>query len=270
MTVAFSKSTMSATNLAIGFDENIVAENIDLTVETGEILVVAGPNGVGKSTLSKTLAKLITPIKGEVQIDGVDIAKFSSQSFARKVAYVSQIQDGTTKLTVEQLVTLGRSPHQKWWQWESSVADQNIVKTILDSTALTGLKDRPAENLSGGERQRVYIAMAMAQQPSFLILDEPTAFLDFKHQLELTDLLKRLSTQGIGIIMILHDLNLTRRIASKVLLMQKNENAPGTVKALGAIDEVLTADVLREVFDVAFATAKDAASGREFMFFDSL
>jgi iron complex transport system ATP-binding protein len=264
------KTILSTENLAIGFASGVVAKDIDLVVEAGEILVIAGPNGVGKSTLSKTIARLIEPLAGAVKIDGVSIKQLGTQEFARKVAYVSQIPDAITQLTVAQLVTLGRNPHQKWWQWQGSEKDQQIVETVLASTALSDLKDKLVDNLSGGERQRVYVAVALAQQPNFLILDEPTAFLDFKHQLELIDLLKSLSAQGIGIIMVLHDLNLTRRLASKVLLMQKNENAPGTIKALGATDKVLSANLLQEVFNVAFGSVTDATSGRDFIFFDPL
>jgi len=270
MTAPVPKPILSTNKLAIGFASRMVAKDIDLAVEAGEILVIAGPNGVGKSTLSKTIARLIEPLAGEVKIDGVNIKQLGTQEFARKIAYVSQIPDAITPLTVEQLVTLGRNPHQKWWQWQGSENDLRIVEAVLAATALSELKDKSVENLSGGERQRVYVAMALAQQPSFLILDEPTAFLDFKHQLELVELLKSLSAQGIGIIMVLHDLNLTRRLASKVLLMQKNENAPGTVKALGATDKVLSTNILQEVFNVAIGSATDATSGREFIFFDPL
>ncbi|MDR3613885.1 MAG: ABC transporter ATP-binding protein [Candidatus Obscuribacterales bacterium] len=270
MTALIQKTMLSTHDLAIGFASGIVANDISLSVEAGEILVIAGPNGVGKSTLSKTIARLIEPLAGEVKIDGINIKQLSTQAFAQKVAYVSQIPDATSTLTVTQLVMLGRNPHQKWWQWQGSENDQRIVDSILTSTALSDLKDKSMDHLSGGERQRVYLAVALAQQPSFLILDEPTAFLDFKHQLELIDLLKRLSAQGIGIIMVLHDLNLTKRLASKVLLMQKNENAPGTIKALGAPDKVLSTNILQEVFNVTISSATDATSGREFIFFDSL
>ena len=263
-------SILSTHNLSIGFTTGIVAKDINFTVEAGEILVIAGPNGVGKSTLSKTIARLIEPLAGEIKIDSINIKQLRTQEFARKIAYVSQIPDAITPLTVSQLVTLGRNPHQKWWQWQGTKNDQRIVETVLESTALAELKNKSVDNLSGGERQRVYVAMALAQQPTFLILDEPTAFLDFKHQLELIDLLRNLSAQGIGIIMVLHDLNLTRRLASKVLLLQKNANAPGTVKALGATDKVLSASILQEVFDVTIGSATDATSGREFIFFDPL
>jgi iron complex transport system ATP-binding protein len=264
------KAVLSTHDLAIGFTSNVVAEGISLSVETGEILVIAGPNGVGKSTLSKTLARLLTPLAGEIKIDDINIKQMGTQELAQKIAYVSQIPDAITPLTVAQLVTLGRNPHQKWWQWQASENDRNVVETVLASTSLTQLQNKSVDILSGGERQRVYVAMALAQQPNFLILDEPTAFLDFKHQLELIELLKNLSSQGIGIIMVLHDLNLTKRLASKVLLMHKNENAPGTVKALGAVDKVLSANILQEVFNVTIGSATDATSGREFIFFDPL
>jgi iron complex transport system ATP-binding protein len=264
------KVVLSTHDLAIGFTLDVVAKGISLSVETGEILVIAGPNGVGKSTLSKTLARLLDPIAGEVKIDGINIKEISTQGFAQKIAYVSQIPDAITPLTVTQLVTLGRNPHQRWWQWQASENDKTVVEAVLNSTSLSKLRNKSVDNLSGGERQRVYVAMALAQQPNFLILDEPTAFLDFKHQLELIELLKSLSAQGIGIIMVLHDLNLTRRLASKVLLMQKNENAPGTIKALGAVDKVLSANILQEVFNVTIGSATDATSGREFIFFDPL
>lgn len=252
---------LKAINLSVGWDKFVVAQVDELTVNAGEIVVLAGPNGAGKSTAVKTIARHILPLGGTVTIDGADLFAIPQREFARQVAYVPQLIEAPKTMLVEDLVLLGRNPHQKWWSWEVSSTDKDAVEQALKETETLDLRGRAVTGLSGGERQRAVIAMALAQQTPFLILDEPTAHLDFKHQLQLLQLLTRLKSQGLGVLMVLHDLNLISRIADRLVLLQKPANQPSNVAATGTPAQVLTADVLKQVYEVSVAITRDASTG---------
>jgi iron complex transport system ATP-binding protein len=244
------RRSFSAEALSVGWTEKTVAQNIDLTVSSGEILVIAGPNGAGKSTILKTLVNQIAPLAGTIKLNGADTSAITPRQFASEIAYVPQSLELGQDLTVEELVSLGRNPHQQWWSWRASAEDRRQVEDALKKTETEALKDRYISRLSGGEKQRAMIAMALAQQPVFMMLDEPTAHLDFRHQLELIDLLLNLAQQNIGIIVVLHDLNLIARLADRVLLLEKLDGSPSVIAASGATTDVLTAENLRRVYKV--------------------
>lgn len=251
------------TNLTVGWQSRIIAKVPSLTVAPGSIIVVAGPNGAGKSTLVKTLARQIAPLSGKISIDNADITTFSAAAFARKVAYVPQMMSMLQDLTVAELVQLGRNPHQSWWSWKASDSDAEAVSSALERTGMTKLRTHFLSSLSGGERQRAAIAMALAQRASFILLDEPTAHLDFKHQLELTDLIKSLSAQSIGLLLVLHDLNLMSRIADQILFLKKGAAEFSTPTAYGDAADVLKTEILRDVYDVEVSVFTDLISGQQ-------
>lgn len=252
---------LRAENLHVGWGKHAVAVLSELKVQPGEIVVLAGPNGVGKSTAVKTLARQVPPLSGRATIDGADVATMSSREFARLIAYVPQIIEPPRAMLVEEMVSLGRYPHQTWWSWESSPADKAAVESAMEATETSHLRERPVSLLSGGERQRVAIAIALAQQTPFVLLDEPTAHLDFKHQMQLLQLLSKLREDGLGMLVVLHDLNLISRIADRVVLLEKPSEAPSRIAASGTAHEVLTEEILRRVYEVTVAIHRDAQTG---------
>jgi iron complex transport system ATP-binding protein len=242
--------TLQATQLSVGWPGKVVAAELNVLVEAGQVLVIAGPNGVGKSTVLKTLAKQLQPITGSITLNGVDVHKMQARDFASKVSYVPQSLELMQDLTVRELVSLGRNPHQQWWSWSASENDRTAIQGALEKTETAEFKDKYLSQLSGGEKQRALIAMALAQEPQFMLLDEPTAHLDFRHQLELVALLKELAGQKIGICLVVHDLNLMASVADRVLLLRKNSGSPSTIAASGSTIEVLHPEILKQVYDV--------------------
>src|SRR5262249_38404554 len=189
------------------------------------------------------------------------IWQMDGRQFAQRVAYVPQSLEPAQDLTVKELVMLGRNPHQNWWSWSASAQDLKFVSEALEKTETSHLRDKYLSTLSGGERQRAAIATALAQQPHFMVLDEPTAHLDFKHQLELADLMKELRSQGLGVVLVLHDLNLMARLADHILLLNKVDGEPGTFIACGSPQAVLEPATLRSVYDVEVSIVMDPATG---------
>jgi iron complex transport system ATP-binding protein len=261
---------LTAENLSVGFDKQVVAKEIGLVLHPGEVVAIAGPNGVGKSTLVKTLARQIRPLSGRVKLGNIDIWQMPPSEFASKVAYVGQVADANVQLTVAEVVALGRNPHQNWWQWGESERDRQSIEHALDVTGLAKFKDKYVTNLSGGERQRAAIATALAQEPIFMILDEPTSFLDFRHQLELIELLQNLRNKKLSIVLVLHDLNLMKQLADRVLLLQSPDVGPSVVAGLGAAEKILDAELLKQVFGVSVHTAVEAETGKDVIFYEKI
>ncbi|AKG22559.1 ABC transporter ATP-binding protein [Calothrix sp. 336/3] len=235
-----------AQNLTGGYTNKQVVKEINLTLETGEWLSLVGANGSGKSTLLKLISRLLKPQQGTVLLDGKAIHSQPAAIVAQKLALLPQQQTIPSGLTVKQLVALGRTPHQPWWQWELDAEDRQQVDTALQLTQMQKFRDRPVEELSGGERQRAFLALALAQNPQVLLLDEPTTYLDIRYQLELLELLKNLNhRQNLTILTVLHDVNLAARYSSRIALLNQ-----GRIFALGKPDYVLTPPNLREVLGV--------------------
>jgi len=249
--------------MACGFGNRVVVEGVDIVLAPGEIVVVLGPNGVGKSTLVKSLARQLKPMRGKATLGGTDVWELSAMQFAAQVAYVSQNIEPGQDLTVQEIVMLGRNPHQSWWQWYGSAEDKQAVDAALDATELKELRSKYLSQLSGGERQRAMIATALAQQPAFMLLDEPMAHLDLRHQLEVVVLLQRLrDTKRIGSLLVLHDLNLAARAADRVVLIKAESHAPSRIAASGRPAEVLVREHLRSVFGVEVSVITDNANGQ--------
>lgn len=232
-------------DLSIAYDDHLVVDSLNLSIREGEITSIIGPNGCGKSTVLKTIGRIIKKQKGMVYLDGEDIAKISTREIAKKMAILPQTPTAPSGLTVKELVSYGRYPHQKGFG-KLTTEDKEIVEWAITVTKLNEFQHREIDSLSGGQRQRVWIAMALAQQTDLILLDEPTTYLDMAHQLEVLELLKELNnTQECTIVMVLHDLNLASRFSDMIVAVNG-----GTIKASGSPKEVITKENLKEVFQI--------------------
>lgn len=233
-------------DLTGGYGEITIARNITLSLHPGEWLSLIGANGSGKSTVLKLISRILTPQQGIVLLDGKAIHTQPAAIIAQKLAILPQQQTVPEGLTVRQLVGLGRAPHQAWWQWELSQEDAEKVEVAIGQTALGKFRDRPVEQLSGGERQRAFLALALAQNPQVLLLDEPTTYLDICYQLQLLELLNQLNlSQKLTIITVLHEINLAARYSSRIAMLNKGE-----LFCMGTPAQVLTSDNLARTFGV--------------------
>lgn len=240
-----SAPRLAARGLTAGYPGRRVIEDLDLEIAPGRITMIIGANACGKSTLLSVLARVNAPLGGRVELDGVDIATIARRRFAQNVGLLPQHPSAPDGLTVAELVSRGRHPHRGVFQrW--SAGDTARVDDAMAKTGVAGLADRPVGDLSGGQRQRVWIAMALAQEPRILLLDEPTTFLDLSHQIEVLDLLRTLNrTDGTTIVVVLHELNLAARYADDLVVMSH-----GRIVAHGRPADVLTRDVVAQAFEL--------------------
>jgi iron complex transport system ATP-binding protein len=248
--------TLEAKNLALSYDGQPVIHELGLSIPHGKTTVIVGANACGKSTLLRGIARLMRPAAGVVELDGRDIRSLPTKEVAQVVGILPQSPNAPEGITVSDLVGRGRYPHQGWFrQW--SAEDDRIVRDALVVTSTLELADRRVEQLSGGQRQRVWIAMALAQDPDILLLDEPTTFLDVAHQLEVLDLLLQLNRErGTTVAMVLHDLNLAARYADNLVLM-----AHGGVIASGLPAEVITQQLVKTAFGLDARIVSDPVAG---------
>lgn len=229
-----------------GYGQRTVVEAISLALQPGEWLSLLGANGSGKSTLLRLLSRVLLPQRGAVLLSGREIHTLPPAAVARRLALLPQQQIVPAGITVYQLVSLGRSPHQSWWQWEPSAADRQQIEQAMQWTEIAAYRHHPVADLSGGERQRAFLALALAQNPQVLLLDEPTTYLDIHYQLQLLALLKRLNQQqSLSIITVLHDINLAARYSDRLALLRQ-----GRLWAIGPVRAVLTPQNLLETFSV--------------------
>jgi iron complex transport system ATP-binding protein len=233
---------LQARGLTTGYGGRPIITDLDIPVPDGSFTVIIGPNGCGKSTLLRSLARLIKPAGGAVLLDGADIAHTRAKLLARQIGLLPQTSTAPEGITVIDLVSRGRHPHQsalKRW----SEADEKAVQDALALTRLTELTTRVVDELSGGQRQRVWIAMALAQQTPLLLLDEPTTYLDISHQIDVLDLCTSLQRAG--------------RYATHLIVMQD-----GRLVARGHPADVVTAELIRQVFGVGVRVIADPETGR--------
>ncbi|WP_366180649.1 ABC transporter ATP-binding protein [Actinomyces timonensis] len=242
--------------LRSGYGGRIVVDGVDVAIPVGRISVIVGANACGKSTLLKTMARVLAPVDGQVLLDGEEIRSLPTRRLARRLGLLPQQPIAPEGIAVADLVGRGRSPHQGLFR-ATSAADQRIVEASLLATRTEALADRSIDELSGGQRQRVWIAMALAQRTDVLLLDEPTTFLDLAHQVEVLDLLTDLNRErGTTIVMVLHDINLAARYADHIIAMRQ-----GRVVASGAPSEIVSSELVREVFDLEADVIPDPVSG---------
>ena len=242
--------------LSLSYGDQLIIDQLNLHIPKGKITILVGSNGCGKSTLLKSLCRLLRPGKGAVVLDGQDIFKMSTRAVARKLAVLPQGPTAPEGLTVSQLVRQGRYPHQNFMgQWTR--LDEEMVQKAMEDTNVISIADRTVDSLSGGQRQRAWIAMTLAQGTEYLLLDEPTTYLDLAHQIEVLDLLYDLNArEGRTIVMVLHDLNLSCRYGHHMVALSNRR-----VYAEGAPEEVMTAETVRKVFHLECEISKDPLFG---------
>lgn len=234
--------------LNFAYNGNLVLKNINHQFESGKLISIVGPNGSGKSTILKCLDRIIIPNNGQIHLDNKNILDFKSEALARKLAYVPQSEGGTFPATVFDTVLMGRKPHI---QWSPQQKDLEITAKVIETLDLSKISLQSINKLSGGQRQRVFIARALAQEPEVLLLDEPTANLDLKHQLEVLRVLKELSQQGITVIIAIHDLNLALQFSDKFVLLKDGE-----IFAEGG-KEIISNKNIEKLYDIKVKILKD-------------
>ncbi len=246
---------LRALDLTLGYGTRTVAEHLDLDVPHGAFTAVVGPNACGKSTLLRALVRLQPARTGTVELDGRPLRSWKSRQLARELGFLPQSALSPEGIGVEALVRRGRYAHASaFGAW--TPADQAAVESAMAAAGVAELAGRGLHELSGGQRQRVWIAMVLAQETDYLLLDEPTTFLDIAHQYELLRLLRSLVDQGRTVVAVLHDLNQACRFADHVVAMRE-----GRVVASGAPAEVVTADLVRSVFAMESVVVPDPVTG---------
>jgi iron complex transport system ATP-binding protein len=250
----------SVKGVVCGYGPKVVLDGIDLSVARGEFLGVIGPNGSGKTTLLRAMTRALASRQGEILLDGKNIWRVPLKDFARRVAVVSQTVPAVP-MTVEEFVLLGRIPHYRDLQFFETGKDAEAAERSMRVTGVEELRGRWMDQLSGGERQLVAIARALAQEPEWLFLDEPTAHLDIAHQVRILDLLLELNqNSNLTLIMVLHDLNLAGEYCRRLLLMQK-----GRIQKMGSAEEVLDRGIIEDVYGTPVAVGKNPLSSRPFV-----
>ncbi len=243
-------------NVSVGYNGFPVLRELNLRVVPGEMLGVIGPNASGKSTLVRAISGVLKPLSGRIFLDGREIGKFRTEELARLVAVVPQNLNLPPAFTAFELVLMGRTPHLPFLRQESR-RDFEIAWRAMELTRTEQLAGRRVGKLSGGERRRLVIARALAQEPKLLLLDEPTAYLDLSHQLEILELVKNLSQRkNLTVIVVLHDLNLAASYCERLIMLSR-----GRLYTEGGPDEVVTMENIKKVYGVEVLVQPHPQSG---------
>jgi iron complex transport system ATP-binding protein len=241
--------------LTIGYSDRTVGRDLDVTLATGEVLALLGPNGSGKTTLLKTLLGLLSPKAGEVRLGDRPLARFANRERARLIAYVPQSHVATFAFPVEAIVLMGRTAHGNLFS-RPSAADRAVAARAMERFGISGLRERPYTMISGGERQLVLLARALAQEPQFIVLDEPTASLDFGNQGKVMREIRELARSGHGVLFTTHDPNHALRAADRAFLLRD-----GARIADGAVGAVLDRSQLETLYRAPIETITDTQTG---------
>ncbi len=245
---------LQARNISFGYEKTLVLKDIAFSIRAGDFVAIIGPNGSGKTTLLKIILGTLSPMEGDVLLDGKPVLSYVAKERAKMIGYVSQEPIFTFPLTVLELVSLGRYAHSN--RFKQRPEDEQAIEDALRQTDSFNLRERKLTTLSGGERQKVLIARALAQTTRFLLMDEPTVHLDIYFQLQILKTLKELCREKYStVVAVLHDLNLISLFADKALLLKSGE-----CLAFGKVEEVLNKSSIKEAFGVEVATRKEAES----------
>ena len=231
-------------NLTAGYNKVEILKELSLSLDKGMLTSIIGPNGSGKSTLLKSLLGILPKQNGEILIDGTGISSMKRGDVAKKLAYLSQ-EKSSPDMTVEELVLHGRFPYLKYPRGYSE-NDKKVARLAISRIGIGELSQKPISKLSGGMKQSAYIAMALAQETDYILLDEPTAHLDVSHQLELMKILRTLADDGKGIVTVMHDLPLALSFSDSVAVLQN-----GKILFFGTPGELIKSDVIKNVFGVS-------------------
>ncbi|WP_207935712.1 ABC transporter ATP-binding protein [Actinomadura sp. KC216] len=246
---------LTARDVTLRYGDRVVSTRLTVDVPDGAFTAVVGPNACGKSTMLRSFVRLLRPDQGVVTFDGTDVNTIGGKRYARSVAFLPQEPSAPDDIRVRQLVARGRFPHQSMFTaW--SPQDEEAVVEAMAAAGITDLAERYVRELSGGQRQRVWVAMALAQRTPYLLLDEPTSFLDITHQYQLLALLGRLRDEGRTVIAVLHDINQACRFADHLIAMKD-----GAVVAEGAPADTVDAALIKEVFDLPCLVVPDPVTG---------
>ena len=244
---------LKASNLTFAYGERVALREVSVSLAPGQLVGILGPNGSGKSTLIRTLFGQLHARSGSIEWDEKPIDAWRRRDLARRVAYLPQSPSADPDQTVLDVLRLGRAPYWHAFGIESE-HDEVVVRRVCSQLALDDLLARPISDLSGGQRQRVFVGRCLVQEPAALLLDEPSTFLDLRHQLELFRMLRMLATdKSIGVLIASHDLNLAAMFCDRLMLLRE-----GAVAAEGPPADVLRADVIESVFDVQMETLHTA------------
>ena len=239
-----SDVVFAAERLGFGYPDAArdAVDDVSLEVAAGDFQAIIGPNGSGKSTLARLLVGTLSPTRGRALYRGADAHSVARRILARDVGVVPQSETHAFPMTVHEVVVMGRYPHLGPWR-AAGGADRHAIREAMERCDVADLAERSTSSLSGGERQRVLIARALAQQPRSLVLDEPTASLDVRHEMGIFELLRTLCAEGVTVLLVTHNLNLAARYARRLLLLDR-----GHVAAAGTPGDVLRADVIEQVY----------------------
>jgi len=232
-------------NISFSYDEKPTLKQINFEIESGTLLALVGPNGSGKSTLLKLISGILKTQQGQIALDEIPLQQLRPQQLAQKLAALEQEHPVSFDFTVQEVIQWGRIPHRsRFSPWTEH--DETITQNVMQTTNTMSLAQRSIRDLSGGERQRVFIAMALAQEPQLLLLDEPTAHLDLKHQYEILELTRQLTQQGMTLIMAIHDLHLAAQYADQMVILNDGE-----LVRQGPPKSILDKEIIKSVWHIS-------------------
>ncbi|NQM12911.1 ABC transporter ATP-binding protein [Streptococcus suis] len=238
-------TSIQAENIQVAYDDRVIIEKLSTRIPSGKITTIIGANGCGKSTLLKALTRILPLQEGAIYLDGQAIAQLPTKEVAKKLALLPQVLEATEGISVYELVSYGRYPHQNGLGYLTD-QDREKINWALEVTQTAPFARFPVDDLSGGQRQRVWIAMALAQDTDTIFLDEPTTYLDLNHQLEILELLKNLNlSQQKTIVMVLHDVNLSARFSDHMIAMKDGE-----IRYHGSVSSIMTTEILSDIFNI--------------------